>query len=117
MVAGSSKEKSTKRVPGKPFKAGQSGNPVGRPKRTPDELELIKMCRVVAPDALTTIERLMKEADKDSVRLSAAQYIIDRGYGKAVSNINMVAEVDVVSLSPAERKARIAELFAKAAMT
>jgi hypothetical protein len=37
-----------------------------------------------APAALSVIESLMLGADKDSVRLAAAAFIIERGYGKAV---------------------------------
>jgi len=70
------------------WKSGQSGNPGGRPKRTPwekaQEFELRKACETLTPRALKTIAELMLSADKDSVRLSAAGFIVERAYGKSV---------------------------------
>lgn len=84
MVAQNSKRSATPAS----FKPGQSGNPGGRPKRTPEEqareFELINACKAKTPEALVTIVRLMNTADKDSVRLQAAAFIIERAYGKAV---------------------------------
>ena len=37
--------------------------------------------------ALVVIEKLMYEADKDSVRLSAATFIIERAFGKTTERI------------------------------
>jgi hypothetical protein len=69
-------------VPRTAFKPGQSGNPGGRPKRTAEEFALIEACRQKSPEALGVIEHLMKHAEKDAVRLAAAIFIIERGYGK-----------------------------------
>lgn len=66
------------------WKKGQTGNPGGRPKKTQEEIDLIQACRLRTADAMATICELMQRADKDSVRLGAATYIIDRGWGKAV---------------------------------
>lgn len=70
------------------FQPGQSGNPRGRPKLTPKEraehLELEAACRAKTEEALRTILLLMKRADKDSVKLAAAQLVLERGWGKAV---------------------------------
>lgn len=41
-------------------------------------------CTSKTPEALKTILSLMHSADKDSVRLAAATYIIERAYGKAI---------------------------------
>ncbi len=82
------RHKTGRKPPRSAFKPGTSGNPGGRPKRTPEEkaeeLALEAACRAKTKDALTVILSLMKVADKDSVRLSAAQFIIERGWGKAV---------------------------------
>ena len=79
---------------GKPFPKGQSGNPIGRPKRTPDEEQLIQACREKTPEALATIDALMRESANDRVRLAAAQFIVERGYGRAPERIELVAKRD-----------------------
>ena len=70
------------------FQPGQSGNPSGRPKLTEEEKaqrsELEEACKGKTKAALDTILKLMKAADKDSVRLNAAQFVIERGWGKAL---------------------------------
>ena len=63
----------------------------GRPKRTPDEEQLIQACREKTPEALATIEALMRESSNDRVRLAAAQFIVERGYGRAPERIELVA--------------------------
>ncbi|WP_042295635.1 DUF5681 domain-containing protein [Paraburkholderia bannensis] len=77
-----------KRKPrGKPFAAGQSGNPGGRPKRTAEELDLIAACKDRTPAALAVIESIMMEGENERNRLAAAQSIIERGYGKPTEKI------------------------------
>jgi len=80
---------------------GSSGNPSGRPKRTPEELDLIAACKEKTPAALKVIENLMTSASSDSVKLTAAISIIERGYGKATQIIDakVVTAHDVYSLS------------------
>lgn len=68
------------------FRPGQSGNPGGRPKRTQQEYDLMAACEAMSPEALKTIADLMLHADKESVRLQAAAFIIERRYGKAVEH-------------------------------
>ena len=72
------------------WKPGRSGNPGGRPKQTLEEkqqkFELRKACEALTPEALKTIVDLMVHADRDSVRLAAASFIVERAHGKPVEH-------------------------------
>ncbi len=70
------------------FKPGQSGNKSGRPKRTPEEFELIAACKLKAPAALEVWLKLMVDASSDAVKLSAATAVIERAYGKSTTVID-----------------------------
>lgn len=85
---------------GKPFQPGQSGNKVGRPAKTDEERTLEAMCREKTPDALGTILDIMRESQNDRARLSAAQYVVDRGWGKARESLELSG---TVTLSIAEQ--------------
>lgn len=74
---------STKAKPrGRPIAKGQVLNPGGRPKKTPQELDLIAACKAKTPDALNVILDIMQHGEKEQTRLAAAQSIIERAYGK-----------------------------------
>ena len=79
---------------GRPFAKGVSGNPGGRPKRTEDEAALAEACRAKTPEALAVVESLMHGSDNDRVRLAAAQFIIERGWGRAPEKIELVDNRD-----------------------
>jgi hypothetical protein len=80
------------RGPGRPFAAGKSGNPGGRAKRTQEELDLIEACKKRVPDALNVIGQIMEHGENERNRLSAAEYIIDRAYGKAVQQTELTGK-------------------------
>ena len=65
------------------FKKGRSGNPSGRKKKTEEEQLLEDLCKDKTQDALSTILLIMEGGENERNRLAAAQYVIDRGWGKA----------------------------------
>ncbi len=77
-----------RKAPKSAFKPGVCGNPGGRPKRTPEEFELIATCKLKAPAALEVWLKLMVDASSDAVKLSAATAVIERAYGKSTTVID-----------------------------
>lgn len=74
---------SSKKLPrGKSFEPGKSGNPVGRPKKTEEEIDLIAACKAKTPAALSIIEDIMVNGQSEKTRLSAAIAIIERAFGR-----------------------------------
>jgi hypothetical protein len=65
---------------GKPFKKGQSGNPGGRPKAVAEVQELARQHTTDAVETLVSIMTNPKSAP--AARVSAANALLDRGYGK-----------------------------------
>jgi hypothetical protein len=82
-------EISKKQRRGKPFPKGVSGNPGGRPKRTEEEVSLAEACRAKTSEALVVVETLMRESSNDRVRLAAAEFVIERGWGKAMERVEL----------------------------
>lgn len=74
---------------GKAFAKGRSGNPGGRPAKTDEQRTLEAMCRDKTPEALAKILEIMDSGESDKVQLSAAQYVIDRGWGKAAQQLTL----------------------------
>jgi hypothetical protein len=93
------------------FKPGQSGNPGGRPPKTEEQRTLETMCRERTPEALATVLTIMGAGENERNRLSAAQFVIERGWGKAVQSLEhsgkdggpIQSKVDAtLNLTPAE---------------
>ena len=62
------------------FVPGQSGNPGGRPK---DEHRVSELARSYTVEAIDTLVDLMRRGKDERVRGTAAQALLDRGWGKA----------------------------------
>lgn len=97
------------------FKPGQTGNPGGRPK---GDIELRRAARERTAEALATLINIMRD-DKaaTAARVSAAQAILDRGWGKAVQPAAFVdaegndralpGEIEMTELDRARRIAHV----------
>lgn len=62
------------------FVSGFSGNAGGRPK---DEFKISELARSYTNEALQTLVDLMRNGKDERVRGTAAQALLDRGWGKA----------------------------------
>src|SRR5215471_3141182 len=70
---------------GKPFQKGQSGNPGGRPKVV---AEVKQLAREHTAEAIQTLASIMSNPKiAPAARVSAANSLLDRGYGKAPQHI------------------------------
>ena len=71
------------------FVPGQSGNPGGRPK---DEHRVAELARSYTLEAIDTPVELMRDGKDERVRGTAAQALLDRGWGKAKVEVVTGAE-------------------------
>ena len=80
---------------GRAIVKGQVLNPTGRPKKTPQELDLIAACKAKTLDALAVITDIMTNGEKEQTRLAAALSIIERAYGKPVQpqDVNLTGDL------------------------
>ena len=74
-------------APKSAFKPGKSGNPNGRPKKTEEQKTLENMCRERTTEALATVLVIMGSGENERNKLAAAQFVIERGWGKATQPI------------------------------
>ena len=77
------------------FKKGQSGNPSGRPKKTPADY-LTEKARAHADEAIGTyLSCLQAEEAPWPAKVSAATEILNRGYGKAKQEMDVSHNVTI----------------------
>ena len=61
------------------FPKGFSGNPGGRPR---DEQKVAELARSYTREAIETLVELMRRGNDERVKGTAAQALLDRGWGK-----------------------------------
>ena len=79
----------TRDAQGKLVKGSKPPNPSGRPKGAAVVREL---AQTYTEDAMRELYRVMTEADKDRDRMEAAKYILDRGWGKPATSVEVQRE-------------------------
>jgi hypothetical protein len=70
------------------FLPGKSGNPGGRPK---DMHRVAELARSFTVEAIETLVDLMRHGKDERVRGTAAQALLDRGWGKAKAKVEVVS--------------------------
>lgn len=91
------------------FKKGQSGNPKGRAKIVlEDGRALSDVAKEYTTEAIETLASVMREGQSDKARISAANALLDRGWGRPKQDmdlgVNLGAELASII---AERRERI----------
>ena len=97
------------------FLPGKSGNPSGRPRR---DKEVAAIAREHTAEAIRTLLHVMtKPKASDSARVSAAQILLDRGWGRAPQSVELSGPgggpIAVAELGQVERRQLMLELQAR----
>jgi hypothetical protein len=83
-----------------PFKPGQSGNPSGRPRNQTRALaNLAFEARKHSMLALKTIVEICKNGETQSLRLAAANSLLDRGYGRPTQSVDVTSDIPVTQFN------------------
>ena len=76
------------------FETGHSGNAGGRPK---DEHRVAELARSFTTEAIDTLVDLMRSGKDERVRGTAAQALLDRGWGKPKVEVVTDEKQDYIS--------------------
>ena len=91
------------------YKKGQSGNPNGRPKRTPAELKAVEKMKKLTPEAVDVVVGILRNTKASFyARLQAAEIIFNRAMGRQETYL----KVDNAEQSVTDSVARLQSLFA-----
>jgi Family of unknown function (DUF5681) len=73
-----------KKVIGRPFKKGVSGNPSGRSK---DAHTISQLAKAYTQEAIEKLAEIMRTGKTEQAQVRAAEALLDRGWGKAAQHI------------------------------
>jgi hypothetical protein len=93
-------------ITGRGFRPGASGNPTGRSR---DSLDIAKVARQYGPKCIEVVAKLLTDRDK-KVRLSAAQTLLDRGFGRPAQHVTTDGEQNVTLMHLVAARAISVEL-------
>jgi hypothetical protein len=74
-------ENSGKTARGRPFRPGQSGNPGGRPRKTPEQREIEELARSKSRAAILRLAAIIRDG-KDADAIRACEAILARAFGR-----------------------------------
>ena len=101
-------EETTEKYPNR-YKPGQSGNPGGRPRKTPAELKAVEMMKQMTPEAVEVVVQILRNKNASLyARLQAAEIIFNRAMGRPETYL----KVDQGEQSVEAAAARLQSLFA-----
>ena len=83
------------------FISGHSGNAGGRPR---DEHKVAELARSYTTEAINTLVDLMRHGKDDRVRGTAAQALLERGWGKPRAEVTTTHKSDSESFIEALQK-------------
>jgi hypothetical protein len=96
-----------RKLPGRPFEPGKSGNPGGRPRILANVQEA---ARQYTEEAMETLATIMRDAKAPpATRVAAANCLLDRGWGRAPASLSLTHETNEA------KSDRLVEAFAAAA--
>ncbi len=87
---------------GKPFAPGVSGNPRGRPKQTAEQKDALETIKGLTHKAARLLDDVLTDNSAPlSMRIRAAEIVLDRTYGKPIQPVDVEPPVDMSALERA----------------
>jgi hypothetical protein len=81
-----------RRVPGRPWPKGVSGNPEGRRVERPELREIRDLAASYAPEAVRTLAALMTTGHPEAVRLAAVRALLAYGLDGELARVVALAD-------------------------